>query len=604
MTTGTTTPVPSTITGTITSACIDIAGAQWLSQYNLITIGDLDTSSNVEYRTLVCGNYVGQSSANFGTQRTQGSLNPTLEIQYNIRSGSTMNIDVGSLTSALGTVKQTSTIQYSLNGRLFNISGGNDGASAYVDSNLHTKCSQVTNDLQSFSQYLSQLTPNNDVTVPTSQPGLLNFQVNNVNQDGLAIFNLSCNDALNNAQVQQIQINNKVNAKMVVINLSGQTCSFQQGNMVGSWLTGLVGRSQTIWNVYEQPINQNTPMYIQQNLMGALLAPYYSVQTSSNIDGAAAVYQMIARAELHQPGLNFPTCVQPQTPTTTPLSAITGALAIAATPTPTTTAPLSTTGTPPSTQTTPPKTTVPLSTTTTPLSTTGTPTVTQTTPPTTTVPLSTTGAPSPSTTPSSTTTAALLPTTTTMNYCIEENGMNQPLTIQPNQVASNQLFAQTTPPTGNINPTTSTPGLNFPSTSPLINITLVQPATLTLIYLPTDRPNQPTNVEQFALLFFYPNGTTSDEFISQTPFSSGTTTTTPTTPSEVVPPSAVSPQVDLPPNFQVPNGTILMIMITSTQNYDSPRGVSIHISSPIPLKCTLHILISHFIPASLRRLSQ
>jgi hypothetical protein len=181
-----------------------------------------------------------------------------------------------------------------------------------------------------------------------------------------------------------------------------------------------------------------------------------------------------------------------------------------------------------------------------------------------------------------------------MNYCVEENGMNQPLTIQPNQVTSNQPYNQQT---GDINPTTSTLGLNFPSTGPLINITLVQSATLTLIYVPTDRPNQPTNVEQFALAFVYPNGTISDQFTSQTPsptgtitttsstgVPSGTTTTTPTTPSGVVPPSDVSPQIDLPPNFQVPNGTVLMIMITSTQNFDSPRGVSTHSLSNIQIE--------------------
>jgi hypothetical protein len=161
-----------------------------------------------------------------------------------------------------------------------------------------------------------------------------------------------------------------------------------------------------------------------------------------------------------------------------------------------------------------------------------------------------------------------------MNYCVEEKGMNQPLTIQPNQVTSNQPFDQTTPPTGNINPTSTTPGLDFPSTSPLINITLTQSAALTLVYLPTDRPNQPTNVQQFALVFAYPNGTLSEQYTSQTLSTSGTTTTTPSTGA----PSDVSPQVDLPPNFQVPNGTVLMIMITSTQNSEIPRGVSIDIS--------------------------
>jgi hypothetical protein len=170
-----------------------------------------------------------------------------------------------------------------------------------------------------------------------------------------------------------------------------------------------------------------------------------------------------------------------------------------------------------------------------------------------------------------------------MNYCTEENGMNQPLTIQPNQVTSNQPFDQTTPTTGDINPTTSTPGLNFPSINPLINITLDQPASLTVIYVPTDRPNQATNVEQFVVVFVYPNGTTSQPFTSQTPSTTGTTTpsigvslettTTLPTPSGVVAPSAVSPQVDLPPNFQVPENTAVIINITSTQQNAPPTGV-------------------------------
>jgi hypothetical protein len=163
--------------------------------------------------------------------------------------------------------------------------------------------------------------------------------------------------------------------------------------------------------------------------------------------------------------------------------------------------------------------------------------------------------------------------------------MNQPLTIQPNQVTSNQPFDQTTPTTGNINPTSTTPGLNFPSTNPLINITLDQPAALTFVYVPTDRPNQPTNVQQFVVTFVYPNGTTSLPFPSQTPFESGTiittpptgisstTTTTLPTPSGVVPPSAESPQVDLPPNFLVPENTIVIINITSTEGNAPPTGV-------------------------------
>jgi len=183
-----------------------------------------------------------------------------------------------------------------------------------------------------------------------------------------------------------------------------------------------------------------------------------------------------------------------------------------------------------------------------------------------------------------------------MSYCIQENGMNQPLTIQPDQVTSYPPYDQTTPQ-GDINPTSTTPGLNFSSPNPQINITLNQPASLTVIYIPTDRPNQPTNVDQFVVVFVYPNGTTSPSFTSQIPSTGRTATTTPSPstgvpsqtsttpiPSGIIVPSDVSPQVDLPPNFQVPNGTIVVINITSTTHDSPPIGV-----------CFVFLFVAHFL---------
>ena len=181
----------------------------------------------------------------------------------------------------------------------------------------------------------------------------------------------------------------------------------------------------------------------------------------------------------------------------------------------------------------------------------------------------------------STTTTALPPTTTTMNYCVEEKGMNQPLTIQPAQVKSNPSPDPTTP--GDINPTGTTPGLDFTTPNPQISVTLDQPAKLTVVYVPVDRPEQPSNVESFTVVFTYPDGTTSPSFNSKIPSPGGATTTTTassgasseTTPSTtgVFAPSAVSPQVDLPKNFQVPQGTVVSITITSTTDQLNPRDV-------------------------------
>ena len=180
----------------------------------------------------------------------------------------------------------------------------------------------------------------------------------------------------------------------------------------------------------------------------------------------------------------------------------------------------------------------------------------------------------------STTTTTLPPITTTMNYCTQQNGMNQPLTIQPGQVSFDSPSDQS-PSSTDINPTSTTTGFTFTTTlNPRINVTLDQPTTLTVIYLPNDRPNQPSNVKDFGVVFIYPDGSKSQPFTSTTVSTSSaiTSTTTPfagTTPgtTTVVPPSDVSPRVDLPPNFDLPEKTTMMIIITSTTNGLNPTAV-------------------------------
>ncbi|CAM4989379.1 unnamed protein product, partial [Rotaria socialis] len=58
---------------------------------------------------------------------------------------------------------------------------------------------------------------------------------------------------------------------------------------------------------------------------------------------------------------------------------------------------------------------------------------------------------------------------------------------------------------------------------------------------------------------------------TETTISSGTTTTLSTT--VVFPPSDASPRVNLPPNFHLPNGTIIVIDVRSTVDYDNPKQV-------------------------------
>ena len=181
-----------------------------------------------------------------------------------------------------------------------------------------------------------------------------------------------------------------------------------------------------------------------------------------------------------------------------------------------------------------------------------------------------TGTPSSTGTTSSPSTTPIPPTTNAMNYCTEQIGMNQPLNIQPSDIVStNPPLDQTQLSTSDINPTSDKPGFTFDTINPIINIKLPQDATLTNIYVPIDKPS---NVEQFTVTFFYPNGTDSPTFTSQIPSAGQTTPSglplqTTTTPSSIgrFVPSDMSPQiVDLPSNFQVPKDTIVEITITRT----------------------------------------
>ena len=170
-----------------------------------------------------------------------------------------------------------------------------------------------------------------------------------------------------------------------------------------------------------------------------------------------------------------------------------------------------------------------------------------------------------------------------MEHCEKTNGMNAPLSIAPTQTESSPKPEQQTP-SGDINPTYTEPGLTFSSPTPQINVTLDQPATLTVIYVPTDRPDKPTTVEEFTVTFVYPNGTRSTTYSSvtpPTPLSSTPSETTTPSPSStgVVPPSSGSPQVQLPPNFEVPTGTIVVIDVKQTKDNSSATGVCIMVES-------------------------
>jgi hypothetical protein len=290
-----------------------------------VTLGDLSTTSDVENRTITCGSLISGNSANFGIHITSSSSTAsiyTIEVNGQIVSGNPINVNAGSFgvgTNPTHTITASGVVGYTLDGRQVNMNGGNQGATINIDTNLTATCATITTDVQTLSSYLTTLTntTGNNVTIPTSQPGPLNFYVNVVDNNGFAVFSLDGNTVLNNGLVQQIEliVGSSVSStlQLVVINLYGTSITFGQGNLVGTWFTSVTtGRALTIWN-----LPQATSLTINQNWMGALLAPYAAVTASVDIDGATAVLSLTTNAELHNPPLIVPACTSNAVTTTT-----------------------------------------------------------------------------------------------------------------------------------------------------------------------------------------------------------------------------------------------------------------------------------------------
>jgi hypothetical protein len=201
--------------------------------------------------------------------------------------------------------------------------------------------------------------------------------------------------------------------------------------------------------------------------------------------------------------------------------------------------------------------------------------------PTTTVPQSTTGTASSAGTTLTTpgTTTSLPPTTTTTKYCVAEGGMNQPLNIPTSKVTSDD---STVNQPIDINPNSTNPGVTFSNSQPSLTFPLDKSQEFTVLYLPNDRPNQPSNIQSFNVTVYTPNTDQPQTFQSTKPSASSTTTSTPstgatsTTPSTttaVVPLTPASPRVEFLPGTTFPAGSTIIITITGTTDGTNPKAV-------------------------------
>lgn len=253
-----------------------------LSDYSVIVSGDLNTSSDIEGRTLVGGNLTGSNSMNLAL-RLQNNVPSSLfilQVAGDIQSGNPINLNAGSIELG-GSI-----------GRQVNFNGGGS-----LVSNPGVSYNGIFNQLDNASATLASLSANSLASIPTGQPGSLKFSAN-PDQNGTAVFSYGGSEIFSNSNVQQIEIDLN-SASTVVFNISGKDITWNNGNMVGAF-TDIAVRESVIWNFYEA----ETIDFQSRNFMGQVLAPNATVTTAGNIDGSIYAKSLTTTAEVHLPSYN------------------------------------------------------------------------------------------------------------------------------------------------------------------------------------------------------------------------------------------------------------------------------------------------------------
>jgi choice-of-anchor A domain-containing protein len=270
-----------------------ISGIDALREWNLVVLGDLNSSSEVEGRTFVGGDLTGTSS-NYGIRATTSANGqPGLTVVGNVTGGHT-NLNNGSGAIVGGDVSSgfnlngpNQTVQ--VGGTISNtnvnqnIVQSNLGASnpAFV-VNLEQDKTRLTGSLNSLSFEMGTLTKNSELTVQGNR-GTFNAQPD---AKGMAVFNISAADL---DRIGEIQFNLN-GADTAIVNVSGRSINLNDNFLGGTNNLG----EHVIWNFPEAEDLKLTTAW-----GGSVLAPLADAETRNYIQGSAVFGNLAQNGEIH-----------------------------------------------------------------------------------------------------------------------------------------------------------------------------------------------------------------------------------------------------------------------------------------------------------------
>jgi choice-of-anchor A domain-containing protein len=262
---------------------VNTAQANPLNTYNLLVFRTYSSSSSVEGRTAVGGNFTTNAS-DFGTRLLpagQFTTTDTLIVGGNINGGN-INLQAGDLRRG-----GTRTGNLNLNG------GGSSVQQDRQDAGTAAFVTGLANQARAISTSLSGLMATNTVNIPQNQPGpvVLNAIANS---QGVAVFNVDGVALLANSRVQSIDLNFN-NASSVVINVTGSFIDVNSGNLVGN-LANAANANRIIWNFADADF-----INVNRNWTGAILAPDATLTNTTVITGSVAVMDFAQKGQVHLP---------------------------------------------------------------------------------------------------------------------------------------------------------------------------------------------------------------------------------------------------------------------------------------------------------------
>lgn len=270
-----------------------ITGIDALREWNLVVLGNLDSSSEVEGRTFVGGNLTGNSS-NYGTRATTSANGqPGLTVVGNVNGGH-KNLNNGSGAVVGGNV----TSGFNLNGPSQTVKVGGMIRNTNVNQNsvlsnldasdpafglgLQQQKADLKSSLASLSFDMGTLAANSQMSVQGNR-GIFDAQPD---AQGLAVFAITAADL---DKIGEIQFN-LGGADTAIVNVSGRTVNLNDNFLGGTANLG----ENLIWNFPDAEELRLTTAW-----GGSVLAPLADAETRNYIQGSAVFGNLKQNGEMH-----------------------------------------------------------------------------------------------------------------------------------------------------------------------------------------------------------------------------------------------------------------------------------------------------------------